>query len=140
MEMTVNVTDLFLIVTTISIIFIMIFLIPLLSRLKQTVIKAERLIDNINHDLPSILSSLDSTASETRILSANINAKLAETDIIISSAKYASESLLQTSNIIRSTLNPAITQIGGLSAGISTLFNVILGSKSKKTKEGQSDE
>jgi hypothetical protein len=74
------------------------------------------------------------------MLSEHINAKLVETEAIIRTAKYASESLLFTSKLIGSALAPAITQIGGLSTGIRAFFNVIHGSKSKKTKEAQADE
>jgi uncharacterized protein YoxC len=140
MEMTVSVTDLFLITAGISIIIIMIFLIPLLVQLRETARRAERLMDNINQDLPSILTSLKSTAAETKMLSAHINTKLAETDAIISTVKYAGESLLLTSNLIRSALTPAVAKLDGISSGIRAFFNVIHGPRSKKTKEAQSNE
>ena len=140
MEMTVNLTDLFLITAGISIIIIMIFLIPLLVQLRETARRAERLMDNINQDLPSILASLKSTAAETKMLSAHINTKLAETDAIISTVKYAGESLLLTSNLIRSALTPAVAKLDGISSGIRAFFNVIHRPRSKKTKEAQSNE
>ena len=140
MEMTVSLTDLFLIIAGISIIILMIFLIPLLVQLKQTARRAERVMDNLNQDLPSILASLKSTAAEMQMVSAHINAKLAQTDAIISTAKYAGESLLLTSNLIRSALAPAIAKLDGLSTGIRAFFNVIHGPRSKKTKEAQPDE
>ncbi len=140
MEMTISLTDLFLIIAGISIIIIMIFLIPLLVQLRQTARRAERLMDNINQDLPSILASLRSTTAEMKTLSKHINTKLAETDAIISTAKYAGESLLITSNLIRSALAPAIAKLDGISSGIRAFFNVISGFKSKKTKETLPDE
>ena len=135
MEMTVSLTDLFLIIAGISIIIIMIFLVPLLVQLRQTARRAERLMDNLNQDLPPILSSVKSTAAETKVLSEHINAKLAETEAIISTVRYAGESLLITSKLIRSALAPAITQIGGISTGIRAFYNVIHRSGSKKTTE-----
>ena len=115
MEITVSLTDLFLIIATVSIIVIMIFIIPLLVQVRRTANRAETLLDNIN-------------------------AKIAETDAIISAAKNAGDSLLLTSKLIRSTLAPAIIQIGGISTGIRAFFNIIHRSKTKKTKETQSDE
>ena len=140
MEMTVSLTDLFLITAGISIIIIMIFLIPLLVQLRQTARRAERLMDNLNQDLPAILASLKSTTAEMKMLSAHINTKLAETDAIISTAKYAGESLLLTSNLIRTALAPAINKLDSISSGIRAFFNVISGFKSKKTKETLPDE
>lgn len=110
MEMTVSMTDLFLIIASISIIVLVTFLVPLLIQLRQTTNQTEKLIHNIN-------------------------AKLDEIDAIIGTAKYTGESLLVTSKLIRSVLTPTITQVGGLSSGIRAFYNVILGSKSK-TKKG----
>ncbi|MCK4839491.1 MAG: DUF948 domain-containing protein [Desulfobulbaceae bacterium] len=140
MEMTISLTDLLLIIAGISIILLMSVLIPLLVQLKQTARRAERVLDNLNQDLPFILASLKNTADEMQIISARINTKLAQTDAIISTAKHAGESLLLTSNLIRSSLNPAITKLDGISTVIRTFFNLFHRPKSKKTMETQSDE
>ncbi|MEN8134019.1 MAG: DUF948 domain-containing protein [Thermodesulfobacteriota bacterium] len=140
MEMTLNLTDLFLIIAGISIIILMFFLIPLLVQLKQTARRAEMVMDNLNQNLPSILASLNSTATEMQMMSNHINTKLAQTDAIINTAKYAGESLLLTSNLIRSALTPAITKLDTIGTGIRSFFNLIHGPKSKKTMEAQSDE
>ena len=140
MEMTVSLTDLFLIIAGISITVLMFFLIPLLVQLRQTARRAERVMDNLNQDLPAILASLKDTAAEMKMVSAHINTKLAQTDAIISTAKYAGESLLLTSNLIRSALTPAITKLDTIITGVRSFFNLIHRPKSKKTMEAQSDE
>lgn len=115
MEMTVSLTDLFLIVATISIIILMIFIIPLILQVKQTACRAETLMTNLD-------------------------AKIAETETIIRTAKHAGDSLLLTSKLIRSTLAPAIIQVAGISTGIRAFLNIIHGTDSPKKKESQSDE
>lgn len=140
MEMTISLTDLFLIIAGLSIILLMIVLIPLLVQLRQTARRAEMVLDHLNQDLPFIISSLKSTAEEMKIMSAHINKKLAQTDAIISTAKYAGESLLLTSHLLRSALTPAIAKLDGISTGIRSFFNLIHGPKSKKTMEAQPDE
>jgi uncharacterized protein YoxC len=140
MEMTVSLTDLFLIIAGISLIILMFFLIPLLVQLRQTARRAESVMDNLNQDLPAILASLKDTAAEMKMVSAHINTKLAQTDAIISTAKYAGESLLLTSNLIRSALTPAITKLDTISTGVRSFFNLIHKPKSKKPMEAQSDE
>ena len=140
MEMTVSLTDLFLIIAGISLIILMFFLIPLLVQLRQTARRAESVMDNLNQDLPAILASLKDTAAEMKTVSAHINTKLAQTDAIISTAKYAGESLLLTSNLIRSALTPAITKLDTISTGVRSFFNLIHRPKSKKPMEAQSDE
>jgi uncharacterized protein YoxC len=140
MEMTVSLTDLFLIIAGISLIILMFFLIPLLVQLRQTARRAESVMDNLNQDLPAILASLKDTVAEMKMVSAHINTKLAQTEAIISTAKYAGESLLLTSNLIRSALTPAITKLDTISTGVRSFFNLIHRPKSKKPMEAQSDE
>lgn len=115
MEITVDLTDLFLITATLSIIILMILLVPLLLQIKRTALRAEALMDSIN-------------------------GKIAETDHIIKNARHAGESLLLTSRLIRATLAPAIVQIGGITTGIRTFFNIMHKSQSTKTKETKTDE
>lgn len=140
MEMTISLTDLFLIIAGISIIILMIFLIPLLAQFRQTARRAERVMDNLNQELPAILTSLKDTTAEIHITLAHINAKLAQTDAIINTAKYAGESLLLTSNLIRSALTPAIVTIGTINTSLRSFFNLIHKPKTKKTMEEQPDE
>ena len=140
MEMTISLTDLLMIIGSISILLLMICLIPLLIQLRQTARRAEMLISNLNQDLPSILTSLRATSSELQKTSEHINSKLDETDAIISTAKYAGESLLLTSNLIRSALNPAILKFEGISNGIKTFINVFTNPKFRKAKETEKNE
>lgn len=140
MEITVSLTDLLKIIAGISIVIILIYLIPLMIQLRRTAAQAEKLINNLNRDLPTILESLKGTTSEIRTLSEHINVKIAETDAIITTAKYAGETLLLTSNLIKTALVPAICKIEGVSSAIKSFYNFITGQKSKKTKETQSHE
>ena len=140
MEMTIGLTDLFLIIAGISIIILMIFLIPLLTQLRQTARRAEKVMGSLNQELPAILASLKDTTAEIHITSAHINEKLAQTDAIINTAKYAGESLLLTSNLIRSALSPAIITIGTINTSLRSFFNLIHKPKEKKTMEEQPDE
>jgi uncharacterized protein YoxC len=140
MEMTVNLTDLFLIIAGISLIIMMLFLVPLLIQLRQSAQQAEKLLNDLNHDLPPIIASLKSTVEDIRKVTEHVETKISDTDAFISTAIYAGESLLLTSRFIRSALQPAVTQLGGLGAGIKTFFKVIHESKSKKRAEEQADE
>jgi hypothetical protein len=140
MEMTVNLTDLFLIIAGISLIILMLFLVPLLIQLRQSAQQAEKLLIDLNHDLPPTIAALKSAMEDVRKVTAHLETKIIETDAIISTAIYAGESLLLTSRCLRAALQPALTQLGGLGAGIKTFFKVIHAAKSKKITEGQTDE
>ena len=125
MEVTLSLQDLFLISAGLSIIAITVVLIPFLVQLKQTVRRAEKLMDNIDNELGPLLISLNKSASEFQDLSENINGRLAETDAMIKTARYAGESLLATTSLLKTVLTPMITKVGGLSSGISAFMGLM---------------
>jgi uncharacterized protein YoxC len=140
MEVTLNLQDLFLIIAGLSIIAITVVLIPFIVQLKQTGRRAEKLMDNIDKELEPLLISLNETATQIQDLSKNINGRLAETDAIIKTARYAGESLLVTTSLIKTVLTPMITKVGGLSSGISTFMKLMHRSKSGREKEAKTNE
>ena len=140
MEVTLSLQDLFLIIAGLSIIGITIVLIPFLIQLRQTVRRAEKLMGNMDKELEPLLISLNKTATEFQDLSENINGRLAETDAILKTARYAGESLLVTTSLLKTVLTPVITKVGGLSSGISAFMGLIHRSKSGKDREAKTNE
>jgi uncharacterized protein YoxC len=140
MEVTITVHDLFLIVAGISIVAITVVLIPFLVQLKQTVRRAEKLMENIDKELEPLLVSLKITAGQVQDLSENVNGKLAETDAIIKTARHAGESLLVTTSLVKTVLTPFITKAGGLSSGIRAFMSIMHRSKPGKEREAKANE
>lgn len=140
MEITLSLTDLFMIIAAVAIIVLMFFLVPLLIQLKQTARRAEILMEDLDRDIPAILSSMRTTAAEMQELTGRINHKIAESDEIFQKVKYATGSFLMTGKLLRSTLVPAIIEVAGFSTGIKAFLHVINKSKSKKTREAQANE
>lgn len=140
MSITLSPTDLFMIIAAVAIIILLFFLVPLLIQLKQTARRAEILMEDLDRDIPAILSSARTAAAEMEKLSESINRKVAETDEIFQKLKYAAGSFLLTGKLVRATLVPAIVEIAGISTGLKAFMHVIHKSKSKKTKEAQADE
>jgi|GEM_PF-4244619 len=140
MAITITPTELFLLIAGISIIILMIFLVPLIIQLKQTANRAERLLTDLNRDLPVIMSSAKKTAAEVQNLSEDLNAKVAEADEIFQKIKFATSSFLLTGKLVRSSLAPAILEIAAISTGIKAFLHVIHRSKSNATKEAEENE
>ena len=140
MEVTLSLQDLFLIIAGLSIIAITVVLIPFIIQLKQTGRRAEKLMDSIDNELEPLLISLKKTASQIQELSENINGRLAETDAIIKTARYAGESLLATTSLLKTVLTPMITKVGGLSSGIGAFMNLIHRSKPGREREAKTNE
>ena len=140
MEVTLSLQDLFLIIAGLSIIAITVALIPFLIQLKQTGQRAEKLMDNVDKELEPLLISLKNTATQLQDLSENINGRLAETDAIIKTARYAGESLLVTTSLLKTVLTPMITKVGGLSSGISAFMSFMHRSKPGREKEAKTYE
>ncbi len=99
------------------------FLVPTLVQIRRTGKKAEKLLTSLDKEIPSLLKSLSSTATELEVLSLTINSKVEQTDNIIETTRYASETLLTTSKIVRDAVVPIAAQIGGLHAGITTFIS-----------------
>jgi hypothetical protein len=129
-----------MIIAAVAIIVLMFFLVPLLIQLKQTARRAEILMEDLDRDIPAILSSMRTTAAEMQELTGRINHKIAESDEIFQKVKYATGSFLMTGKLLRSTLVPAIIEVAGFSTGIKAFLHVINKSKSKKTREAQANE
>ncbi|MCA1766414.1 MAG: DUF948 domain-containing protein [Desulfobulbaceae bacterium] len=134
MVITLSPTDLFMIIATVAIIVLLFFLVPFLIQLKQTARRAEALMEDLERDIPAILSSARNSAAEIQKLTESINHKMAETDEIFRRLKYATGTFLMTGKVVRSTLVPALVEIAGVSTGIKAFLHVLHRSKSKKTK------
>ena len=132
--MTINV---FLIIAAVAITLITLALIPLLFQLKRTIRKAETMMDNVDHELKPLLSTLNQTANELNTLSGSINRKLDETEVVIKTLRVAGESLLLTSNLFRKTVSPVITQMGGIGSGLKAFLSLLSLTSHKSRKEGK---
>jgi len=139
-ETTLTLTEIFLLVASISVTVITIFLIPLLIQLKRTTKRAENLMEKVEGDLPELLNSMNNTASELNSISKSLNRKLAEVEFILDTARMTVESLFMTSNLFRKTLSPVLTGVGGLGSGLGAFLAFLLRSKPKKGKEAETHE
>ena len=115
MEFTITLPDLLLIIAGLSIVAITVVLIPLFIQLKKTVHRAEELMGNIN-------------------------GKLAEADVVFKSARQAGETLLITTNMVKTVLTPFITNAGGISSGLKAFMSFIRRSKPEKEREAKTNE
>lgn len=118
-------SEFFLIVAGVAIAVITIFLVPVLLQLRRVGEKAEKLLGDLDRELPPLLKNLNESASELRILTASINRKVEEVDAIISVAKQASDTLAYTVDLFKQTVLPIITKVGGFSAGLLTIFSFL---------------
>ncbi len=119
----VSVLDIFLIVAAIGIGVFTAAVVPMLLQLKRTIHKAEIFVDNLNQDLAPLLRSLSQTSMELQILSTTLNDKLKRTDRIIDTIQHSSNTLLMATDMVKSTIVPVVSQVGGLSKGIKAIIS-----------------
>jgi uncharacterized protein YoxC len=127
----VSVLDIFLIVAAIGIGAITTVLVPTLLQLKRTIHKTELFVETLNHDLAPLLRSLSQTSMELQILSTTLNDKLKRTDRIIDTIQHSSNTLLMATDMVKSTLLPIVTQVGGLSTGIKAIISFFKAAKGR---------
>lgn len=113
-----TISEMFLVAAGLAILAITIFLVPVLIQLRRVGEKAEALLDNLNQELPPFFKSLNQSAAELGVLASALNHRIDEMAQIISVARSASDKLLHTSDLFKTTLLPIITKIGSFGAGL----------------------
>ena len=116
-------TDLLIIITVISLIVLLAFLIPALIQVKKTTRKTEILIDQLSVGLEPLLTNINGTSTELQELSETLREKIDKTDTILESAQEASFVLFNISSQLKEAVTPLIPQIGGIAAGINAFGN-----------------
>lgn len=117
------VTDVFLIIASISLIVIVATLVPVLSQLKKTASCAESTLNKLNNDLSPLLSKVTDSTEQLHILTTSLNEKIEKTDAILDTVHEAGNTLLETSTVVKETVTPVVAQIGGIHAGITAFRN-----------------
>ncbi len=128
-------SDFFSMLSAVSLFSIVVALVPTLLQFRRTWQKIEVFIDALNTHVDPLCKSLTEASHEIQLLSLSINNKLKNIDAAIYTAQRSADTLLSTTTILKETVSPFITQIGGFSAGIMT-FAHFLNRYLKTTKKG----
>jgi len=110
--------DIFIFISAISLGGIAVLLIPLLVQLRQTLKRADTLMEAMAKEIGPLATALTSAANEFKELSATANDKLDQTDEFLHSLEKSGDIILHTSKMLRESTAPIITEVGALSAGI----------------------
>jgi len=119
----VSLLDVFLIVAALSLAGVAIALVPALVQLKRTAQKTELLMDTLNQEISPLLRSLSETAGELQTLTSSINEKVEKIDPVIETVEATGYILRGTAAMIKQSVIPIVSEVGGLSAGIRTFIH-----------------
>jgi len=128
-------SDFFSLLSAGSLFAIAITLVPTFLQFRRTLQKLEVFIDTLNTHVDPLCQSLTEAAHEIQLVSISLSDKLEKTDEIIYTAQKSADILLTTTSLIKETVRPFITQIGGFSAGIMG-FSHFLNRSWKTSKKG----
>lgn len=128
-------SDFFSLLSAGSLFAIAITLVPALLQFRRTLQKIEVLIEALNKKVDPLCQSLTEAANEIQCLSISLNDKLERTDAVIYTAQRSADMLLTTTAMLKETVRPFITQIGGFSAGVMA-FSHFLNRSWKTPKKG----
>jgi uncharacterized protein YoxC len=117
--------EIYFLLAGLAIVILTILLVPVLLQVRRTGRQAEMLMANLDREMVPLLKTLNDTAAELQILSSSVNHKLDEVEHILRTAKHASENFLLASSLVKKTLLPVITQVGGITAGLLTIANFV---------------
>lgn len=121
--------DIFLIFAAAAIAILTAVLVPALLQLKKTSHRMENSLEMLERELVPACRKVAAAAGEVELLAATCNAKCEEADVVLRTARQASETLLLTSQALKDSVRPVISGIGGLSAGLLTFGRVLRGGK-----------
>lgn len=121
--------DIFLIFTAFSVVILTAVLIPALLQFRRSLQKAEDLMVVLEREFVPMSKKLTAVGSEVEILAASLNARVDETEAVVKTARQASNTLLLTSQAFKDSVNPIISNIGGISAGLQMFSRILLRNK-----------
>ncbi|MFH1021412.1 MAG: DUF948 domain-containing protein [Pseudomonadota bacterium] len=127
--------DFFSLLSAVSLFAIAITLVPTFLQFRRTLQKTEILIEALNTHVDPLCRSLTEAANEIQILSISLSDKLEKTDAVIYTAQKSADVLFTTTTMLKETVRPFITQIGGFSAGVMA-FSHFLNRSWKTPKKG----
>ncbi len=110
--------DLFVIIAAVSLAGIAVFLIPLLVQTRQTLQRADTLLETLNRDVPTLVKTLNEAAGDIKEMSASLTEKIDRADALVHNLERSGEVLLATSKLLKETATPILTEIGALRAGV----------------------
>ncbi len=108
----------FLAIIAFSFVVLVAALIPTLQQIRKTAKKLEGTLDHVDKEMEPLIKSATDTAEELQILTASINDKIDQTDILFNEVQEAGHVLLATTHILKDKISPALIQIASLNAGI----------------------
>jgi len=120
-----TITEIFYLLAGLAIAILTLLLIPVLLQIRRTGRQAERLMTDLDREMIPLLKNLNDTTAEVQLLSNSINHKLDDIEQVIRTARHATENFLMASNLVKKTLLPVITQVGGISAGLLAIANLL---------------
>ncbi len=118
-------TEIFYLLASLAIAIITLLLVPVLLQIRRTGRQAERLMADLEREMIPLLKNLNDATVELQLLSNSINRKLDDVEQIIHTTRHATENFLLASNMVKKTLLPVITQVGGISAGMLAIASFL---------------
>ncbi len=131
-----NPSDIFPIIGYLSLFAVAISLVPTILQLRRALKKTEILVDSLNSNIDPLCKSLTEAATEFRILSASLNGKVEQTDVVLETAQKSADTLLLATTMVKDSVKPFITTVGGVGAGIKA-FSYFLGKALKPPQKGE---
>jgi len=108
----------FLATITLAFVVLVAALIPTLLQIRRTTKKLEETLAHLDTEINPLIKSATETAEELQILTASINDKIDQTDILFNELQEVGHVLLATAHILKDKISPALIQIASLNAGL----------------------
>lgn len=111
-------STLLLAVIAVAFVVLVAVLIPTLQQIRKTAKRLEDTLEHVDTEVQPLIKSATETADELQILTASINDKIDQTDILFNELQEAGHVLLATTHILKDKISPALIHIASLNAGL----------------------
>ncbi len=114
---------LFLTVIALAVVVLVAMLIPTLYQIRMTSKKLKETVEQVRVELIPLIKSATATSDELQTLTASINNKMDQTNMLFNELQEAGHLVLATTHILKNKISPALIQVAGLNAGIKAFTN-----------------
>jgi uncharacterized protein YoxC len=101
------------------------FLVPVLIRLRQTVVESERLLAKMNADLPALVSDLRTMSHNLNALADQARDGVEHASVLLHAVGEVGESVQQVHDVVRGQSGTLLTNVASLVAGVRAATRVM---------------
>ena len=101
------------------------FLVPVLIRVRKTVVESEQLLEKMNHDLPPLIGELRAVSHNINDLTERARGGVEHAATLLHAVGEVGESVQQVHNVVKGSSGSMLTNVASVVAGLKAATHVV---------------